>query len=41
MRLFYCCRYLLDVALGRHGRLTPRQIRGDLRYIAAGQPELP
>lgn len=36
MRIKYCLRYLADVALGRHGWLTPRQISGDVRSIWNG-----
>ena len=32
-KLKYCWRYLYDVAVGHHGRLTPRQIWGDVRSI--------
>jgi hypothetical protein len=36
MQVWYCLRYLADVALGRHGWLTPRQISGDVRVIWNG-----
>jgi hypothetical protein len=33
MQTIYCLRYLYHVARGFHGRLTMRQISGDVRSI--------
>lgn len=33
MRAIYCLRYLYHVARGFHGRLTQRQIVGDVHSI--------
>lgn len=33
MQSIYCLRYLYHVVRGFHGRLTPRQIMGDVRSI--------
>lgn len=38
MRLRYCLIYLVDVMLGHHGWLTPRQIYGDCCSIWVALP---